>query len=134
MLASLSADSSVNSKDLTPKGDDPKGGVGSGQMPILKSDPQAPPTVHFMPPSLEDYRRRVANITIGSSTLRNQGARGVIDIARNFLAGMEFQGFHGNVALGFLRELDRQTNLLIDAFPSGAKNWGTLRKAVNLYL
>jgi hypothetical protein len=85
-----------------------------------------------MPPSLEEYRWRLANIAIGPSTLRNQGASGVAEIARNFLAELDLSRFirHGF----FEQELNRQTVQLKKKFPEGAKNWGTARKAINLFL
>jgi hypothetical protein len=87
-----------------------------------------------MPPSLEDFRERLANITIGSTTLRNQGASGVINAARCFLKNLDLVRFVTDNQTDFARELDTQTDFLRQSFPAQAQYWGTARKAINLFL
>jgi hypothetical protein len=85
-------------------------------------------------PSIAYYIWRVANIAIGSTTLRNQGSRGVNRAAREFLADVPFSALvHGN-GDRFLKELDRQTVLLKKRLPRKARHWGTARKALNVFL
>src|SRR6516165_5083998 len=93
-----------------------------------------------MAPSIKLFRRRVANVVIGSSTLRNQGAARVIETARAFLAKLKISRFVGDRDT-FTQELDRQTKKLARAIcklprvlTDGAKHWGTARKALNLFL
>lgn len=87
-----------------------------------------------MPPSVEQFRRRVANVAIGTSTLRNQGASGVNAAARTFLAGMDLTAFVRGLEFEFVAELDRQTEALRGSLPPDARHWGTARKAINLFL
>ena len=87
-----------------------------------------------MLPTLEEFRERLANTTISSSTLRNQGAPGVINQARYFLKNLDLQNFATDNEAIFLKELDKQTNLLRLSFPNKSQHWGTARKAINLFL
>jgi len=87
-----------------------------------------------MIPSLENFRERLANIIISASTLRNQGAPGVIDTARDFLKNLDLEKFVTDNERDFLEELDRQTLLLKHSFPLQAQHWGAARKAINLFL
>jgi hypothetical protein len=85
-------------------------------------------------PSIEDYRKRLANVSIGPTTLRNQGASGVTEVAREFLKKLDLTRFIHDNELAFAQELDHQTELLIKSLPKGAQHWGTARKAINLFL
>jgi hypothetical protein len=85
-------------------------------------------------PSLKQYLCRVANIAIGSTSLRNQGAAGVNEAARTFLGGLTLSRFVGSTETAFSSELEDQTRKLMKALPPGAQNWGTARKALNLFL
>jgi len=87
-----------------------------------------------MLPTLEEFRERLANTTISSSTLRNQGAPGVINQARHFLKNLDLQNFATDNEAIFLKELDKQTDLLRLSFPNKSQHWGTARKAINLFL
>ena len=87
-----------------------------------------------MLPTLEEFRERLANTTISSSTLRNQGAPGVINQARYFLKNLDLQNFATDNEAIFLKELDKQTDLLRLSFPNKSQHWGTARKAINLFL
>ena len=85
-------------------------------------------------PSLENYRERLANITIGPTTLRNQGASGITNIARQFLKELDLSQFVAPNQDDFMTELDLHTEALKQKFPDKAQNWGTARKAINLFL
>jgi len=87
-----------------------------------------------MLPTLEEFRERLANTTISSSTLRNQGAPGVINQARHFLKNLDLQNFATDNEAIFLKELDKQTDLLRLSFPNKSQHWGPARKAINLFL
>ena len=87
-----------------------------------------------MPPSVHAYISRIANIAIGPSTLRNQGAPGVTTVAREFLASLDPSRFAQPSETGFLAELNAQTEALVRRLPPGAQNWGTARKALNVFL
>lgn len=76
---------------------------------------------------------RVANVSIGSSTLRNQGASGVAKIARTYLAEIDMGQFDGIDCNKFNTLLQKHTKFLKDKFPKGARNWGTARKALNVF-
>lgn len=87
-----------------------------------------------MPPSMEQFRQRVANIAIGPSTLRNQGAPGVNALLRAFLTRLNLTRFVSEDESVFRKELDRQTVFVIRKLPKGAQHWGAARKAINLFL
>lgn len=87
-----------------------------------------------MPPTIEDYRWRIANIILAGSTLRNQGAAGVSLAAREFVTKLDLRRFVREDEPAFQKELDHQTKRLERQLPAGAQNWGTARKAINLFL
>ena len=88
-----------------------------------------------MPPSISDYRQRLANTSIGPTTLRNQGAPGVVDAARDFLKQLDLARLVTDSEAKFSQELDLETGKLQQSFPDGAKeNWGAARKSINLFL
>ena len=76
----------------------------------------------------------VANIAIGASSLRNQGASGVIDAARTFLAGLNLRHLKGIEPRCYATWLDSATSTLQAAFPEKARNWGAARKAINIFM
>jgi hypothetical protein len=78
------------------------------------------------------FQRRMANVSIGASTLRGQ-PEGTIKIATDFLDKMDFNLFKDVFSeQDFLNKLNEQTLLLSEAIPS--KSWGMSRKALNLFL
>jgi len=79
-------------------------------------------------------QRYVANIAISGSTLRNQGAKGVTKIAREFLAELDLKVLNKIIPSGYPEQLDKWTIELKRKLPSGAKNWGTARKAINVFM
>ena len=76
----------------------------------------------------------VAVTTLSSSTLRNQGASGVIRSARQFLAALDLTAFSAAERALFEGRLDQCTANLVEALPEGARHWGSARKALNLFL
>jgi len=87
-----------------------------------------------MPPTIDDYLARLANLAVGPTTLRNQGASGVAETARIFLSELSPACFTKVDETAFIQELDQQTETLKQKLPNGARNWGTARKAINLFL
>lgn len=83
---------------------------------------------------LRKIQNRLANGATGSSALRNQGAAGVARVAREFLSRLDL-GPLGKVPPGrYTKTLDTWTKRLRRKLPQGAQNWGTARKALNLFL
>jgi len=88
-----------------------------------------------MPPAISEYCRRVANTTIGATTLRKQGAAGVVAAARAFVAGIDLSTVGGCLtADAFAAHLDFLTDDLVKALPAAGSSFGAARKAINLYL
>jgi hypothetical protein len=75
-----------------------------------------------------------ANISIGGSTLRNQGAKGVAKAARDFLSKLDLSRLKEIEPSGYTTVLDEWTSDLKRRLPEGAKNWGTARKAINVFM
>lgn len=86
------------------------------------------------PKTIEYLRRRTAELAIGNSTLRNQGAPGVAKAARTFLSNLDLKSFAVTSEQEFSATLDRATTALTQALPQDARNWGTARKALNIFL
>lgn len=83
---------------------------------------------------LQDIQRYIAITTIGPSTLRNQGSKGVIKAAQKYLAKIDLNIFQTNIEVDFLKTLDRETEKLKTAFPMESQHWGAARKALNIFL
>lgn len=81
-----------------------------------------------------DMQTFVAVTTIGTSSLRNQGSKGVIKSARQYLASLEIESFCTNSEINYLSVLNRETERLRRSLPKGAQNWGAARKALNLFM
>ena len=79
-------------------------------------------------------QRYVANIAISGPTLRNQGAKGVVKTARAFLAELDLSVFCRIETHQYSEQLDNWTEELKKRLPEGARNWGTARKALNVFL
>jgi len=83
---------------------------------------------------LELMQRYVANISIGASTLRNQGAKGVAEAARDFLAELDLSGLKKIKPADYPKTLKKWTCDLKEKLPKGAQHWGTARKAINVFM
>jgi len=79
-------------------------------------------------------QRYVANIAISGSTLRNQGAKGVVEAARDFLAELDLSELKKIKPANYPRILEKWADDLKQKLPKGAKNWGTARKAINVFM
>lgn len=84
---------------------------------------------------IDKIQERVANACIGNSTLRNQGAKGVAEKTRKFLKDINLNKFSKiKNSKGFNNKLNTLTSQLKNKLPKDAKNWGTARKALNVFL
>lgn len=81
-----------------------------------------------------DMQRYIAVTTVGPSTLRNQGAPGVIEAAQRFLSQLEIHILAVKDEKTFLAALDITTEELRRSLPRGSQHWGAARKALNLFL
>jgi len=79
-------------------------------------------------------QRYVANLAISGSTLRNQGAAGVIEAARQFLAELPLNTFLDIHPGDYPGVLNQWTEELRIQLPLGAQRWGAARKALNVFL
>ena len=82
----------------------------------------------------ELMQRYEANISIGGPTLRNQGAEGVAEAAREFLSALNLSELNKIKPANYPRILEKWTDDLKQKLPEGAKNWGTARKAINVFM
>jgi len=76
----------------------------------------------------------VAKIAITGSTLRNQGAEGVVAKARDFVSKLDLGILQEMAPEDYAEQLDRWTEVLRKALPRGAQNWGAARKAINVFM
>ena len=84
---------------------------------------------------LQGVQGYVANVAIGSSTLRNQGPSGVVGAARSVLANLRLDRLRGTQPAQYGVVLDEWTRGLMRSFPRGARrNWGAARKAINIFM
>lgn len=84
--------------------------------------------------NLLQMQRYVANIAISGSTLRNQGAKGVINITRTYLANLDLYVLKKIDNSKYSDQLNEWTDELLRKLPNGAKNWGTARKGINVFM
>ncbi len=77
--------------------------------------------------------QRTASQAIGPSTLRNQGATGVVKAARCYLSEVDLSRITKTVC-NFPSELDSITEELRQSLPQGAQHFGTARKSINIFL
>ena len=80
--------------------------------------------------------RRLAQISIGASAIRNQGAAGLIDILREYFeTQIDLQKFISSLADNLIYQefLNGQTNIILTRFPDTAQSLGAARKGLNLF-
>ena len=83
---------------------------------------------------LKLLQTRTAQLAIGPSTLRNQGAPKVVANTREFLKELDLAHFKMDSPKAFMIALNEETERLQSALPRGARHWGTARKALNIFL
>jgi hypothetical protein len=85
---------------------------------------------------IDKIHKRLSIVSVGASALRNQGASGIVDIARDY--------FYQSISLDdyieklsspdrFAKFLDDHTQKLLKVFPADGKSWGAARKGLNLF-
>jgi hypothetical protein len=77
---------------------------------------------------------RAARASLGASSMRGAGSRGVVGAGREFLSDLDLSRFSTPSERQFGSALDRATEGLIRAFPRSARHWGLARKGLNLFL
>ena len=77
---------------------------------------------------------RIAELAVGPSAVRNQGAAGIPVAARKVLKKLDLRTFRTSTEQVFQARLDSTTQRLMKKLPRGARNWGTARKILNLFL
>lgn len=79
---------------------------------------------------------RTAKLAVGASTLRSQGACGMVECARNYLKTVNLKILKSVTSeRQFQSFLNRHTKVLSLRFPEGGKgNWGAARKCMNIFL
>lgn len=83
---------------------------------------------------LAALQHHAARAAIGASPARSQGAPGVVVAAREFAANLPLRQFGTSTPRQFVQALERATEELRLALPRGARNWGTARKLLNIFL
>ncbi len=81
--------------------------------------------------------RRLAQISIGASAIRNQGAAGLIDILRDYFeTQIDLQKFISSLNDNSIYQefLNGHTTIILTRFPDTAQSWGAARKGLNLFL
>lgn len=82
-------------------------------------------------------QRRLAQTSVGASSLRNQGAGGIISECRNYFQNViNLRDFIDSMANQekFKSFLDGHTENLVKRFDEKAQRWGAARKGLSLFL
>ena len=84
---------------------------------------------------INKLQRRIAQISVGASALRNQGAKGIIEICRDYFENsIDLEEFRKELESdNYKKYLDRNTTELLNKFPENGKSWGAARKGLNLF-
>jgi len=83
---------------------------------------------------LMSMQRYLANIIISGSTLRNQGAEGVVEATRNFLVNLDLSKLKTIQLSEYPEILNEWTSKLQQELPNDANKWGTARKGINVFM
>jgi hypothetical protein len=79
-------------------------------------------------------QKRAARVAVGASTVRGQGAPGMVLAAREYLADLQLERFVAGDERAFRRRLDRATIDLMKSLPKRGRSWGIARKVLNIFL
>lgn len=84
---------------------------------------------------LLQIHKRISIISVGASALRNQGASGIIKIARDYFFQIDIDEFVRalETKCTYNLFLNEHTEGLISNFPENGKSWGAARKGLNLF-
>jgi len=83
---------------------------------------------------LELLQKRIGSTSVGASTARGMGPPGTIQEARRFLQSLDLNRFVKRNESDFKVVLDDVTLELKRALPKSARNWGSARKFLNIFL
>ena len=83
---------------------------------------------------LRRLRWRTAELSVGPSTVRGAGARGVVRAARKALKLVRLRRFATGSRTEFLAALETETKRIRRVLPRGTRHWGIARKVVNIFL
>lgn len=88
-----------------------------------------------MPLLIELVQKRIANISVGASTVRGQ-PKGTKGIAIDYLQSVNLKDFSDVTGEAHFKNLlDKRTNELKDKLPSSPRGrWGIARKVLNIFL
>jgi len=81
-------------------------------------------------------QRRIAQLSVGASAIRNQGGSGLIETCRTYFENqIDLKNFFTSLTKKdeYLKFLDNHTDEIVKLFPVGAKSWGASRKGLNLF-
>jgi len=82
------------------------------------------------------YKNRIAEISVGASSLRGHPA-GTIELVRKQLRRINPMDFNVATFNEFLKVLNKKTNLIkrkIQTIDKDALYWGSARKSINIFL
>jgi hypothetical protein len=83
---------------------------------------------------LAAIQARTARVSIGASTARGRGNKGVVKAARSFFYRLKLASFAVSNRPAFAAQLNRATVRLVSALPRKAQRWGLARKFLNIFL
>lgn len=84
---------------------------------------------------LRKLQDHLAESSITNTALRNQGASGVVQKARDHVKALDLRCLALVGHAGFVEILDRETTAMLRSFPHSVQGkWGSARKAINLFL
>lgn len=79
-------------------------------------------------------QNRIASTSVGPSTARGMGPEGTVDVARDFLRGIDLGEIMKFNRASFQAKLDDLTEGLRASLPRKARYWGSSRKFLNIFL
>ncbi len=84
---------------------------------------------------LNIIHKRLSIISVGASALRNQGASGIIKIAREYFYTIDIEEFMSCIDSKdvYSKFLNKHTDNLVSIFPENGRSWGGARKGLNLF-
>lgn len=93
--------------------------------------------IPMTPRMLRALQRRIAETSIGASTVRNMGPSGTARVAREWLAHLDLSSFSRTREEQFRRRLNTATTWFQKSLPREGRRggyWGTARKCLNIFL
>jgi hypothetical protein len=78
-------------------------------------------------------QKRLANVTIDASLLRNQGSPGVIAASREYCSRFDFSRLKNVSKEEYKKQLDAATLEIKESLPLEARTWGAARKVLNVF-